>query len=89
MNRRQEWQKILETEMQSWSALPYAQLIARLRTQTVYKVEQGSRTYQVEIDVLENTTEYVHVAISVDDGSIPCSFFPVIDNFITKLPNSN
>ena len=89
MNRRRQWRKVLEAEVQRWSALPYAQLIARLRTQTVYKVEQGSRTYQVEIDVLENTTEYVHVAISVDDGSIPCSFFPVTDSFITELPNSN
>lgn len=89
MDRRQQWRKVLETEKQRWSALPHDQLVSRLSTTVVYEVEQGSQTYQIEIEVLQNTTEYAHVAISVDDGSIPRSFFPMTDSFITKRPNSN
>jgi hypothetical protein len=88
MNRRRRWQEVLETEKQRWSALPYDELVSRL-SRTNYEVERDSQTYQIEIDVLENTPDYVHVAISVDDGSIPASFWPMMDSFITKRPNSN
>jgi hypothetical protein len=84
MNRRQQWRKVLEAEMHIWSALPYDELASRLSKATVYELEQDAQNYQIEIEVLENTPEYVHVAISVDDGSVPASFLPVTDSFITK-----
>jgi len=89
MNRRQRWRAVLESEKQRWSALPYDQLVSRLSQTDVYEVEQGSQKYQIEIEILEHTTDFVHVAISVDDGSIPASFLPATDSFITKRPNSN
>jgi predicted metal-dependent hydrolase len=54
--------------MRRWSALSYDQLISRLSTVDVYEVEDDFKKYQVEIEILENTEEYVHVAVSVDDG---------------------
>lgn len=89
MNRRRRWREVLETEKQHWSALPYDQLVPRLSETSVYEVERDSQKYQIEIEILENTTDYVHVVISVDDGSIPASFLPATDSFITKRPNSN
>jgi len=86
MTRRQQWQEVLQAEMQRWSALTYDQLLALLRTTTAYQIERGSRTFQVEIEALENTPEYVHVAISVDDGSVPASFVPVTQSFVTTRP---
>ena len=67
MNRRQQWQEVLNAEMQRWSALPYDQLLAQLRTTTAYEVEQGFQRYQIEIETLEKTPDYIHVAISVDE----------------------
>ena len=86
MNRRWHWRQVLDAEMRHWSALPYDQLIARLSNADVYEVKHDSRTYQVEIEVLENTENYVHVVLSVDDGSLPASIWPATDSFIcTKL----
>ena len=84
MKRRQQWRKVLEAEMQRWSALRCDQLLSRLSETNVYELECDSQKYQVEIEVLENTAEYVHIGISVDDGSLPASILPVTDSFITK-----
>ena len=53
----------------------------------VYEVECDSKKYQVEIELLENTEEYVHVVVSVDDGNLPTSILPATDSFITKKPS--
>ncbi len=89
MNRRQRWRKVLEAEVQRWSALPYDRLQAQLAATEVYEVADGPQRYQVEIDVLENTKEYVHVMLSLDDGSLPLSLVPVIDSFITNKSDSD
>ena len=89
MNRRQRWRDVLDAERQRWSGLPYDQLVSRLSQTNVYEVELDSQKYQIEIEILENTTDYLHVAISVDDGSIPASFLPATDSFMTKRPDSN
>ena len=49
-----------------------------------YEVEVYSKKYQVEIEILENTEQYVHVMVAVDDGSIPASILPVTLSFIRK-----
>jgi hypothetical protein len=74
--------------MRRWSALSYEQLISRLSTVDIYEVEDDFKKYQVEIEILENTEEYVHVAVSVDDGHLPASICPATDSFIQKKPSS-
>lgn len=75
--------------MRRWSALSYDQLISRLSTVDVYEVEDDFKKYQVEIETLEKTEEYVHVAVSVDDGHLPASICPATDSFIQKKPSSS
>ena len=87
MNRRWHWREVLDAEIRHWSALPYDQLMARLSNGYVYEVKHDSRTYQVEIEVLENTENYVHVVLSVDDGSLPASIWPATDSFICIKPS--
>jgi len=48
------------------------------------EVEFESRKYQVEVEILENTQKYVHVMVSVDDGSLPASSRPVSASFIRQ-----
>ena len=52
------------------------QLIAALPDVQAYEVEFESATYQVEVEILENTDKHVEVSLGVDDGSLPASFFP-------------
>lgn len=61
--------------MRRWSALSYDQLISRLSTIDVYEVEDDFKQYKVEIEILEKTEEYVHVAVSLDDGHLPASIW--------------
>jgi hypothetical protein len=75
--------------MRRWSALSYDQLISRLSTIEVYEVEHDFKKYQVEIEILENREDYVHVAVSVDDGSLPSSIWPATESFIQKKPSSS
>ncbi len=82
MSRRDEWQKVLEIELQRWSALSYAQLVAALTDVDTYEVEFEGKRYQVEVEILERTEEYVHVDVRVDDGTLPASLVPAGESFI-------
>ena len=86
MNRRKQWRQILDFVAQPWLKMPYGQLVSALHDQQVYEVEVDSKKYQVEIEILENTQQYVHVMVAVDDGSIPASILPLTLSFIRKKP---
>lgn len=64
------------------------ELLSELHDVQAYEVERDSKKYQVEVEVLENTDGYVHVMVSVDDGSLPASISPVTTSFIQQKPHS-
>jgi hypothetical protein len=84
MSRREEWRKVLESEMKRWSAKSCSQLISELHEPQAYDVEFDSKKYQVEVELLENTEQYLHVSVAVDDGSLPAYILPVTDSFIRR-----
>ena len=84
MSRRNEWQPVLDAEVKRWSAMSAAQLVSELPDLKVYEVEFESKHYQVEVELLENTSEYVNVAVTVDDGTLPASIFPLSYNIVRK-----
>lgn len=71
-------------EVSRWSSKSLEQLIDELREASVYTVEAESKLYHIEVQLLENTGAYVHVAVSVDDGSLPGSVMPVTEGFIVQ-----
>jgi hypothetical protein len=84
MRNREQMRTILQNQIQLWSAKPLGQRLADLKEVQNYQVVADSVVYQIEVDLLENTEEYVHVGIAVDDGLLPSSIFPVSDSFILK-----
>jgi hypothetical protein len=86
MRRREQWRKVLDREVGRWSVLPYGELLSALATQQVYCVGFESKEYQVELEILESTSGYIHLMISVDDGSLPASILPVTHSFIRNKP---
>ena len=60
------------------------QLILELKDVNAYIVENDSKTYQVEVQMLENTDTYLHVMVAVDDGHLPASFMPLSETFIRQ-----
>jgi hypothetical protein len=86
LKRREQWRPILDAEVKRWSAKSYEQLASELTEEQVYEVELTGKYYQVEVKVLENTGEYLHVVVAVDDGSVPASFRPLSSSFICEKP---
>jgi hypothetical protein len=84
MSRREEWRNVLQREMSRWSSMSSNDVLAELGTRDVYEVVVASRQYQVEVVVLENTPEYLHVGIAVDDGSLPASIRPESESFLCR-----
>ena len=86
MGRRDEWRKVLDSEVWRWSAMTCEQLISELQDLQAYEVELDSKKYQVEVELVENTDKYVHVMVAVDDGSLPASISPLTHTFIRSKP---
>jgi hypothetical protein len=84
MKRREQWRPVLDAEIKKWSTKSCAELLAELADVQAYEVESEGKKYQVEVELLENTQKYVHVAVAVDDGSIPASFRPLSSSFIRE-----
>jgi len=82
--RREGWKKVLQTELTRWSSMSCDAVLAELRGRDVYEVVAESRHYQVEAVLLEDTPEYLHLSIAVDDGSLPASLHPESDSFICR-----
>ena len=83
-SRREEWRKVLHGELSRWSSMSCNDVLAELRTRDVYEVVAESKQYQVEVVLLEDTPEYLHVSIAVDDGSLPGSFHPESESFLCR-----
>ena len=84
MSRREEWRKVLQIELSRWSSMSCNDVLAELRARDVYEVVAESKQYQVEVELLENTPEYLHVIIAVDDGSLPASMRPECESFLCR-----
>ena len=64
MSRRNEWQKVLDSEVKRWSAMPCGRLVSELHEVRAYEVEFESKRYLVEVEILENTENYLHVLVA-------------------------
>jgi len=82
MTRPEQWRPVLDAEVKKWSGKYWAELVDELHNEQTYEVELSDKQYQVEVQILENTEKYVHVGVSVDDGSIPASHRPLSKSFI-------
>ena len=73
--------RCLERELDEWTRLPFDELKTRLKDVCAYERGEAPDQYQVEVEMLESTPEYVHVSIGVDsDGCV--SFKPLSTSFM-------
>lgn len=78
--KRSDLRQCLRRELELWSAKPFATLIAELAGAAAYQVDEP-QPYQVEVQLLERTSGYVHVSIAVDDGGLN-AFAPLSTSFL-------
>ncbi|MDA0207687.1 MAG: hypothetical protein O3A53_19365 [Acidobacteria bacterium] len=86
MKRREDWRTVLDAEVRRWSSKTHDQLQSELRELQAYEVEVDSKKYQVEVELLENTADYIQVMVAVDDGSLPAFMFPLTETFVSSKP---
>ena len=60
------------------------EVLAELRNRDVYAVIAESNQYQIEVVLLEDTPEYLHVSIAVDDGKLLGSIHPESASFLCR-----
>ena len=84
MKRQEQWQPVLDAELQKWNTKTLAELVNELQVEQAYGVEFGGKRYQVEVQLLENTQKYLHVDVDVDDDSMPASLRPLGSSFIRE-----
>jgi hypothetical protein len=83
MSLRAEWQRALDSEVNRWSALSAGQFVSELPDGLLeYRIEFDSKQYNVEVELLENTGDYVHAVVAGDDGSLPASITPLGQSLI-------
>ena len=82
MRGREEWRPVLASEVKRWAEKSCEQLISELSDGQVYEVAVGTKRFQVEVEILENTGEYVNVMVAVDDGVLPAAIFPLTETFL-------
>jgi uncharacterized protein YqiB (DUF1249 family) len=78
--KRSDLRQCLRREMEVWSAKPFSVLIAELGGIAAYQVD-GAEPYQVEVQIIEQNADSVHVAIAVDDGGLS-AFVPPSAGFL-------
>ena len=73
-----------EAEIKRWSQKSCDELRVELHDGAEYEVNFDSVAHQVEVEILEDTPEYVHVSVAVDDGALPAAIFPASRDFLRK-----
>ncbi len=76
---------LLDAETDSWSKKSYSRLIDELDDVIAYTRGDGADFHQFEIEMIEHEPEYVHVMVSIDDGSLVRSFSPLTRGFIVLV----
>ena len=82
--RKEEWKKILDSEVERWTAKSIEQLLSELREVQAYQVTVDSKMYNVEVELLENKPAYLHVCVGVEDGTFPALMSPLSQTFIRR-----
>lgn len=88
MKRQEQWRPVLEAQIKRWSEMSCVQLTSQLADLRAYEIEFESKRYQVEVQILENTDNYVHVGIAVDDGHFWRAMRPLSSSFICRKDGS-
>ena len=78
-SRLLEW---LEREVDRWSEKSPDELVEALKRPVGYEQGADGAWRQYEVQLLENTDDYVHVGIGIDDGSEELSRSPLTTSFL-------
>ena len=80
--KKQHLRELLDAEIEAWSGKSCTALVGELSDVVAYERGAGADFHQFEVQMLENEPGYVHVSISIDDGTLMKSIAPLNRSFI-------
>lgn len=84
MTTRSQLETVLEREVGSWASKSPGALRIELAQRAAYSFEVDGRPYQAEVEILEDTSEYLHVVVIVDDTSLGRAIKPLNRSFLVR-----
>jgi hypothetical protein len=75
-------QSLLDREIEEWSSKSFTKLIEELADVVSYQRGSKSDFHQFEVQMIEQEPEYLHILVSVDDGSFRKFVAPLSRGFI-------
>jgi hypothetical protein len=81
---KSELQRLLDAEVAALSRRSYARLVDDLPDVLAYERGGGASYHQFEVRMIEHEPDYVHVVVSIDDGSFLRSISPMTRSFIVR-----
>ncbi|NNE23262.1 MAG: hypothetical protein HKN11_11700 [Rhizobiales bacterium] len=81
MNKKR-LQDLLDAETNGWSRKSIDSLVKELTDVVSYGRGSEDDFHQFEVQMIEQEPDYVHVIVSIDDGSFLKSFAPLTRGFI-------
>ena len=81
MMKKEELEKVLSLEIDAWADKPYEEL-TQMRKPHCYSTDVDGISFNVEVQVLHVTSEYVQLSIAVDDGSGRWATCPVAKSML-------
>jgi predicted SnoaL-like aldol condensation-catalyzing enzyme len=67
--QKHQLQSLLDAEVDEWSQKPYSRLLDELSDVAAYQRDGKVGFHQFEVQMVEREPDYVHVIVSIDDGS--------------------
>ncbi len=81
MNKKR-LQDLVDAETSDWSRKSFANLVEELTDVVAYERGSDADFHQFEVQMIEHKPDYVHVIVSIDDGSFVRFCAPVTRGFI-------
>jgi len=82
--QKHQLQGLLDAEVGEWSRKPYSRLLDELSDVAAYQRDGKEGFHQFEVQMVEREPDYVHVIVSIDDGSFSRSMSPLSRSFIVN-----
>ena len=77
-----ELESLLDREIEEWSSKSFTKLTEELADVVAYQRGDKTGFHQFEVQMIEQEPEYLHILVSVDDGSFRRSLAPLTRGFI-------
>ena len=74
--------ELLSQETLAWPERSPADIVAELATPQTYRRGKGDTWHEIEVTLLEATDDYIHIKISINDGSLVWTLKPITSSLL-------